>query len=194
MTKRHCLHCHRIFPNQTSLTRHLHHSKHCLYVWNKQRRRLHNISRIDEDQVSTPSFQDPLLAQLDFWNGISYGGGTAADESLTNAEEGPNIEMDASPLCEETEPEVDPEAPIKYHIPGVYLESLYRTRVHAFGKSYYEELRDIQIKNGLSPLFPFATRDDFEVAKFIHNAGLTVNNTEELLKCSFVSIDTTVEN
>lgn len=84
-------------------------------------------------------------------------------------------------------PDIDPEAPLIYHRPGPFLESLYRTHVKAFGKTYYKELRDLQSAHGLSPLSPFASPDKYEVTKFIHKSGLTVVNIEALLKSSFVS-------
>ena len=57
-------------------------------------------------------------------------------------------------------------------------------------RTYYEELRDLQFKNGLLPLFPFASPDEFELIKYIHKSRFTVDDIERLLAEKFVSAST----
>ena len=98
---------------------------------------------------------------------------------------------DSSQLVEYDGPNannIDPEAPVMYSKPGVFIESRYRSAIYGYTYTRYEELKLSQQKLSDSALYPFHSLQEYELVRFIWKAGLTHNEIEELLKIKFVSL------
>ena len=99
-------------------------------------------------------------------------------------------EQDASDGCSEPPldvADIDPEALLRYHMPGIVVESNYRSTVYAFTNTRYEELRNNQLAQGGGPMYPFASVEEYEVVEFIRKSGLSYDNIKKFLELCVVS-------
>ena len=76
---------------------------------------------------------------------------------------------------------VDPEVPLRYHKPGIFVDSRYRSAVYAIAQTRYEELKHQQVSLGHNLMYPFSSMEEFKVIDFIREAGLSYNHIEKLL-------------
>ena len=213
MQRRKCAHCHKVFLSQSSLTRHLRHKLHCRYVWNfiRIRRQETFMDRTLRERAENALVQLPRNVLPDIQSTIDLSMWTAPappeepdiiafvtgaerdfqsfdDGILEDFNESNNDASEDTLGVDDTEEQsVDPEAPLRYHKPGIYVDSRYRSTVYAFTETWYEELRNQQLALGHNVMYPFSSTEEFEVVDFIREAGLSYDHIEKLMRLRVVS-------
>ena len=215
MNQQKCAHCRKRFQSQSSLTRHLRHKLHCRYVWNFIRMRRQesvisrtNRERVENDLATLPNNVLPAIQStidMSMWMApappdepdiIDFVTGAKCDlhiwdNSIMEDYDINTMDLpdpDGVPGEEDTEDVlIDPEAPLRYHKPGIFVDSPYRSAVYAIAQTLYEELKNQQVSQGHNLMYPFSSMEEYEVVDFIREAGLSYDHIEKLMRLQVVS-------
>ena len=202
MARGNCINCHHRFASQSSLTRHIRHSRRCLYVWNAARlclregRREHLLREKLEEQVRDLPGNNLELIQSAFNMALyaPFPGGHDVEDDIDDIALAGKEDYDNVLGSEELEAydgpnpmDIDPEAPLKYSKPGIFIESKYHSMIIGYCHTPFEMLKMEQLESGRSALYPFQSFDKYQLVRFMKTAGLTNNDITEMLGLKFVS-------